>query len=579
MDNSTLPTLQPPTASIFTTLLSNGPSYLTAHPVLLVLAVILLLLATTRYLSSRSTPPRKSSNGSPSPIPAVSYTLPLLGHLPAMAYDAAAFTRNLRDIYRSSGAYSLNFGGTVHNIIFAPALATSMLNQPTANAEAETVFKSLMGRVFGWPIVAESEGYDAFLAPLNALYVNFSSKEPLDAMVGRTAERVRAMIGEFVTGNESQVDQTLWERFANAEVKRDAKGEEVVEVDLLELVRDWCARAANASIIGSDFVNNFPEFWKDLYEMDRGFLLLATGLPRWLPIPPLTRAHLARKRMLDSLELFERAVDKHGDGEDAGAEWRELDDVGPVVKGRLELYRKYGISMRARAATELALMWAANANSNSLVFWMLERVYADKALLALLRREIAPYARPAQSTSDFGMPELPRIEVLDVEGICSSCPLLKSCYIECLRVDTASWSLKIVKEDFVLAPRDKEAQRWMLRKGEFAHVAHDLHNTDPNVFEHPDVWKPDRHVKYDEDGKVVGADFGSMRPYGGGGHMCKGRQFAYKECMMFVAAIIAMWDIDPVGGGEWKMPKHKKATGVYNTSSPTRVWVKRRTLP
>ena len=61
--------------------------------------------------------------------------------------------------------------------------------------------------------------------------------------------------------------------------------------------------------------------------------------------------------------------------------------------------------------------------------------------------------------------------------------------------------------------------------------------------------------------------------------MCKGRAFAFKEIMMFVAAIITLWEMDPVGGGKWKMPAHKKATGVYATSDSTRVWIKKRELP
>lgn len=60
--------------------------------------------------------------------------------------------------------------------------------------------------------------------------------------------------------------------------------------------------------------------------------------------------------------------------------------------------------------------------------------------------------------------------------------------------------------------------------------------------------------------------------------MCKGRFFAYKECMIFAAAIIAMWEIEPRGGREWRMPSHRKSTGVYGTSKDTRVWLKRREL-
>jgi len=48
---------------------------------------------------------------------------------------------------------------------------------------------------------------------------------------------------------------------------------------------------------------------------------------------------------------------------------------------------------------------------------------------------------------------------------------------------------------------------------------------------------------------------------------------------MFAAAIISLWEIEQVGGGQWQMPSHKKATGVYATSDPTRVWVKKRELP
>jgi cytochrome P450 len=134
-------------------------------------------------------------------------------------------------------------------------------------------------------------------------------------------------------------------------------------------------------------------------------------------------------------------------------------------------------------------------------------------LLALLREEILPYVRAVQPKQEFIVPDAPRLEKLDAEGLCANCPLLKSCYIECLRLDAAPWSLKVAKQDFVLTPRDKEAQSYMFRKGEYVHVAHDLHNTDPNVFENPDVFKADRHVKYDENGKGF-ADMGSMRPYG-----------------------------------------------------------------
>lgn len=483
---------------------------LSERPVLALAGLLIITIITTRLMSSKQ--PERGPNGAKR-IPAVSYTLPLLGHLPSMIYDAKSFTRRLRAAYHSDGAYSLNFGGTVHNVLFSPPLATALVNVKSENASELDLFKGIMGKVFGYPLQNEGSKYNDALAEINALYKNFMSEPGLGEMTSRTAQSVTQSIASFVTGSKSLVDQMIWERNAAVEIKTDAKGEKVVEVDLLDLSRDWCANCANPTIFGTDFVNNFPDYIRNIWTLDEGFLMLATGLPRWIPIPSLTRAHIARKKLIDMLVQFEVAMDKWTAGEDPGPEWRDLEDVGPVIKSRIGIYKKHGFSMRARAATEHALLWAANANSNPLVFWILERIYSDKALLAMLREEIEPYVRAVQPKQEFIVPDAPRLEKLDVEGLCANCPLLKSCYIECLRLDAAPWSLKVAQQDFVLSPRDKEAQSYMLRKGEYVHVAHDLHSTDPNVYDNPDTFKADRHTKYDDNGKGS-ADMGNMRPYG-----------------------------------------------------------------
>jgi len=60
--------------------------------------------------------------------------------------------------------------------------------------------------------------------------------------------------------------------------------------------------------------------------------------------------------------------------------------------------------------------------------------------------------------------------------------------------------------------------------------------------------------------------------------MCKGRSFAFKEIMMFSAAIVAMWDIDTIDSREWKMPSHRRGTGTYSTNDNTQVWIKHKLL-
>ncbi|WPG99036.1 Hypothetical protein R9X50_00184100 [Acrodontium crateriforme] len=549
--------------------------YRLTHPsAWMICGALLFLVLATRFISGR----RAESvqvNDTTQTVPAVPYWLPFLGHIPSMATDADRFVKGLRTSY-AQGIFALNFGGTRHNVMYTPGLATALLNQKHTFADSDKVARGLMQSVFGFP-AQEMDKYDAALADLMTCYKYLTSDPELGDMVRRTADRLRVTVKDLVTFNDSVVDQMQWERSSDVRITKDKRGKQVMEASLLPLIRDYTAHTANPAIMGTDFLANFPEFFDHMWNFDRGFLLLATGLPRWAPIPMLTRAHIARKRLLDTIGVYHEAMEKEANGEDPGPKWTSLDDAGKLVQARMEVYRKHKLSIRARASLENSLMWASNANSDMLVFWMINRIYADKALLEMIREEIAPFAQLVEPEQEFKVDEPPRFESFDVEGLCNQCPLLKSCYVECLRLDTASWSLKVVQQDFVLQSRDKEERGWLLRKGDYAHAAHDLHNTDPKHFQDPLVFKADRHIKEDDDKKKT-ADLGSIRPYGGGTSMCKGRVFAFKECMMFTAAIVSMWEIESAGGGPWKMPRHRKATGVYGTSDNPRVWLRRRVL-
>ncbi|KAG9739159.1 cytochrome P450, partial [Aureobasidium melanogenum] len=396
-------------------------------------------------------------------------------------------------------------------------------------------------------------------------------------MIQNTIDVTKRNIANLVTFSESRVDQVGWERTSNAETITRPNGEQVVEASMMHLVRDFVAANANPSLIGSDFVDNNPEFFLDLWDMDKGFKWLATGLSAWLPIPQIWKAKIARSRSLNAVLAFEKAMEKAANEEDPGQEWQYLENVGPVLTERLKLYRHLGFTMHERAALDLCLLWAMNANANMLVFWMLNHIYADKKILSSLREEIAPFVHAVQPTQLFNVPEPPRIDTFDHEALASKCPLLKSCYVESLRLDAATWSFRVMQEDLVLpASRDKDAEKFFLKRGTYAHIAHSIHHTDPAYFDDPHVWRADRHIKREQGDGEVSVNMGTIRPYGGGHSMCKGRAFAQKETLVFIAAFISMWDMEPVGGGAWKMPSYKPATGVYSTNDDVRVWISRR---
>lgn len=482
--------------------------------VLVGLAVILIF---TRVLSSRHTKPSLIGKDGIQTVPAAPYWLPYIGHIPNMALETKFMLRLKRRF--NQGIFSVVLGGKTCNVIYDPHMVIQILNQKPSIVSHEEVPDTILRNVFGLP-KKQMEKYKESEAELTACYKHLLSEPSLGDLVKQTAHRLqRDHLKDFVTGNESVVDQMPWERTSGAHQTTDKFGSPVTQVELFPLVRNFVAFTTIPSIMGSDFLDNFPEFVDLLWSVDNAFLLLATGMPRWVPIPALTKAHIARKQLLHLLYRFHEALEKDADGKDPGPQWGNLHNVGTLVKARRVVYRKYGLSIETRAAIEHSLLWATIANANPLIFWMIEHIYADKALLEMIREEIQPYAQIIQPRNNLAIAEPPRLEKFDLDGLCSKCPLFKSCYVECMRLDTAIWNMRVIKEDIVLQSRDRSTQNqqaWLLRKGELIQVAQDLHSTDPNFYPDPLVFKADRHIRYEGQGtdKTPTVELGLLRPYG-----------------------------------------------------------------
>lgn len=285
---------------------------------------------------------------------------------------------------------------------------------------------------------------------------------------------------------------------------------------------------------------------------------------------------------------------------DPGPHWRNLDDVSPMIWKRNAEYRRLNIAPHARA--DLTLLWAMNANSDPLVFWLLLRIYADPRLLKELREEIAPHVQVQSPSPQFGIPEPPRVKI-DSKALSSECPLLKACFIESLRLDTTPASLKTVKKDFLVNydPNSREPKRtasaslhessakpYLLRAGTSVLVPFSLHFTDPAYWPDPDIFEPRRHiVQADEKSNNEGvedtgtsgqrrAEFGTLRPFGGGRSLCPGRSYAEKEVLAGVSAILLLWNIEPVDKRGWRIPRHVQSTGVAAPGENVRVRITRR---
>ena len=228
-----------------------------------------------------------------------------------------------------------------------------------------------------------------------------------------------------------------------------------------------------------------------------------------------------------------------------------------------------------------------NANANNLVFWMLVRIWATPGLVERVRGEISPFARASQPKQAFGMHEPPRLN-LSLAGLLQECPLFKSCYLETLRLDSRPVSVKRVGRDFVVRETIEDvrpgtqAESYLLKAGTYINIPHAVHQLNPNFFENPTVFEPERFLVRKEKGggkqqqQGVTAQAERLHPWGGGHSMCTGRMFAEREVLAFVAGILVTWDFEPGTPGGWVMPGHRKATGVAVPSNDLRVKLRRR---
>jgi cytochrome P450 len=215
-----------------------------------------------------------------------------------------------------------------------------------------------------------------------------------------------------------------------------------------------------------------------------------------------------------------------------------------------------------------------------LVYWQILYILSTPGLVARIRAEIAPYAVISKPISIGTISEAPKLSI-DHEGLAKNCPLLNATYFEALRLTDQPWSVRYAATNVSIQGDKKNIANhasFLLKKGDYVTVPHDLHMRDATYFPNPEKFDPERFLERGEDG-VLRVDPGSIRPYGGGPSMCKGRLFAERECLALVAGVLAFWDIGPVNKKiGWVIPKQEKASAVSRPVGDTRVLIRRRSF-
>ncbi|KAL0262304.1 hypothetical protein SLS55_003746 [Diplodia seriata] len=289
----------------------------------------------------------------------------------------------------------------------------------------------------------------------------------------------------------------------------------------------------------------------DVWHFEAGLRRLALGI---LPSIIAPRANAARDRLVSALaSIFDD------------------DDAVPLpelTQRRLAVIRRHGItSAREAARIELALLHGATVNTVPTLFWTLAHVFARPALVAAIRAEALPFVTMVENDeSNEKEAHFP------VRGLDTNCSLLLSAYREATRLANRAMSTRHVTADTVLADA-RGNQQYVLRAGATVAMPATAH-VSPRVWgEDAAAFDPARFLGWDKrDGHINNSKErrAAYMPFGGGKHLCPGRNLAKAEVLGVVAALAVAFDVEAAAGGPIEVPEVEPARLGQGVGKPVR---------
>lgn len=247
---------------------------------------------------------------------------------------------------------------------------------------------------------------------------------------------------------------------------------------------------------GPDFipVSQFQAF----IEFDKGFPLLAGEFPAWMTRS--VRAH--REKAIQQMIEWYRHADKSKIPDPVRAMQLYMEDIGA--------------DERDVAVVAMEMVFATMANAPHAGVWAIVRFAENPKHLARLREEIA--AGLAQADGDLH-------KLLHMPSVFNSptFAFLTSAIEETLRETTSVFSLRRVQEDTVIPAALAGGKDIGLRAGDDVFCVTRSAHIDPDIYDRPLEWIPDRFLKRERRAA------NEYMPWGGGVSMCTGEFEALKD--------------------------------------------------
>ncbi|WDK20959.1 prostacyclin synthase [Colletotrichum graminicola] len=236
-------------------------------------------------------------------------------------------------------------------------------------------------------------------------------------------------------------------------------------------------------------------------------------------LPSITSSgpYNARERLVEALApLFDLAT---------------IDSLPFVSRCRAGVIRAHGItSPEDIARCELAMLHVATVNTVPILFWLVVNIFSQPNLLKALRLECSLLMGEA------GVSEIN----ISISSLQDSCPLLKACFQECLRIYGQALHSRRVHSDTVFT--DTQGQEYLFKKGVDVMMPSGVSHTTPRAWgPNAEEFHAARFMNWPQNASRE--QRAAYMPFGGGKHLCPGRNFATAEILGFMAALCLGTDV------------------------------------
>jgi hypothetical protein len=240
-------------------------------------------------------------------------------------------------------------------------------------------------------------------------------------------------------------------------------------------------------------------------------------------------------------------------------------DVSHLMKERAKIYHERGIDPLEIAKRELLLLQLFTGDPINIAFWLLIFIFTDPVARDMIRIEILCAINP--KTGRAGWDEA----ILNIATLEEMCPQLVSAYKEAERLVVSQVSTRRVVEDTVIS--DGECN-YQLKAGAEVQIPAGLCHLSEEVWgKHADAFNFRRFYRAvttgdaarrmaqpdpAEEAAQLELFRGRMQaffPFGGGKHICPGRQYASVQILALVAPLIMGFDIKSRDGGFIERPE------------------------